>query len=67
MAERLKLFVWEDALSDYTDGIMFAFAPDVETARELIIEKGVDSEEPDLLSEPRIIEQQEGFVIYGGG
>ena len=33
----LKLYVWEDVLSDESEGIMFAFAKNKEHARELLI------------------------------
>jgi len=32
----VKLFVWQDVLTDYTSGIMFALANSVEEAREVI-------------------------------
>ena len=35
MGDSLKLFVWEDVLCDYTCGVAFALAPDVETARRM--------------------------------
>jgi hypothetical protein len=34
-APKLRLYVWENVLIDYTDGIMFALAESVEQAREL--------------------------------
>jgi hypothetical protein len=34
-APRLRLYVWEGILTDYTDGIAFALAPSVEEARRL--------------------------------
>ena len=40
---KLKLFVWEGVLSDYTDGIMFALAHTEEEAREMIVKKWDDS------------------------
>lgn len=36
MSNSLKLYVWENVLTDYTSGIMFALATSVEEARELI-------------------------------
>jgi hypothetical protein len=33
----LKLFVWEDVLSDYTPGVAFALAHDADEARRLIV------------------------------
>ena len=37
--DKLKLFVWEGVLSDYTDGIMFALAHTEEEAREMIVKE----------------------------
>lgn len=34
--KKLKLYVWEGVLTDYTDGVMFALAHNVEEAREVI-------------------------------
>lgn len=37
--KKLKLFVWENVLSNYTDGIVFAIAEDEIKARKMLIEK----------------------------
>ncbi|MEY2653449.1 MAG: hypothetical protein RLZZ524_476 [Pseudomonadota bacterium] len=34
----MKLFIWHDVLFDYTGGIAFAMAPDVDAAREAVAE-----------------------------
>lgn len=68
MAKKLKLFVWEDVLQDYGSGIMFALAYNKEEAKQLILSKfGYDSVtgKSDLEKEPRVIEQPEGFYIWG--
>lgn len=67
-SKKLKLFVWEDVLCDYTCGIMFALAPDVETARKILLEKE-DSNliKSELMADPDVIETEEGFVVWGGG
>lgn len=65
----LKLYVWEDVLTDYTSGtsgIAFALAESVEQARELIKEKGLFHIEH-LNSGPLVVDQPEGFYLYGGG
>lgn len=68
MSKKLKLFVWENVLKDHSYGIMFALAPNVETARSLIIRKEgeLDSVLDDLSAEPKVIETEEGFAIWGG-
>lgn len=73
--EILKLFVWEYVLTGYSDGIMFALATDVDSARELIKAKmikekriGIKEAMIELVErDPRIIESEEGFFIEGGG
>lgn len=55
-------------MSDYTDGIAFALAPDVETARKLILEKmGHDIRKSEFDAEPTVVESEAGFYLYGGG
>lgn len=64
----LKLYVWEDVLNDYTSGIAFALAESIEQAREIIREKGLsDYGMKDLDSGPLVVDQPEGFYLYGGG
>jgi len=48
---------------------MFALAPDVETARKLIIEqeRGSECVIRDLATEPLVVEKPEGFAVWGGG
>lgn len=36
----LKLFVWHDSLYDYTPGVIFALAHNVDEARKKVLEKG---------------------------
>lgn len=68
----LKLYVWEDVLEDWSAGVMFALAQDADHARELIRLRAGNGIGPhshlhvDLAREPRVIEQPEGFVVWGG-
>ena len=64
--DKLKLYVWEDVLTDYTDGIMFALAENAEDARNLIVEK-MGHRTGDLAIEPREVTDREGFYVWGGG
>jgi len=65
-AKKLKLYVWEDVLRDYSTGIAFAFAENSAEARQLVCKKlGYNHE--DLCAEPREVSAKEGFVKYGGG
>lgn len=71
--KKLKLFVWEGVLADYSSGIAFALAYSVDEARMLVLKKlGYDSNTPKRLltefdSEPLICETPEAFYKYGGG
>lgn len=71
----MKLYVWEHVLTDYTDGIMFALAPNVKTARRLILEKAGLWDTPgyketelyrDLMGVPKVYTESVGFYLYGG-
>jgi hypothetical protein len=65
-SKKLKLYVWEDVLRDYSTGIAFAYAENSVEARKLVLEKlGYNHE--DLCAEPREINAKEGFVKYGCG
>lgn len=43
MKNSLKLFVWEEVLTDYTDGVMFSLASSKEEAIALILNKAKES------------------------
>lgn len=62
----MKLFVWHNVLTDYTDGVMFAFANNVEEARKVILED-CNYVGGELYQEPSIYENSVGFAIWGGG
>lgn len=67
MAGKLKLYVWEDVLSDYTSGVMFALAPDLETAMRLIRETKVTAVEDELGKPYKVYDAPVGFALWGGG
>lgn len=64
--KKLKLYVWEGVLEDWTSGIMFALAENADDARKLIADK-MGYETDDLKIEPKKITDREGFYVYGGG
>lgn len=64
--KKLKLYVWENVLRDYTTGIAFAYAENSEQARKLVLEK-LGYSHADLSIEPREVKESEGFYSYGGG
>lgn len=70
----MKLFVWTDALTDYTSGIAFALAENADEARELILNKYEKEQSyisdllvSDLSAEPLVVDSKEGFYVWGGG
>jgi hypothetical protein len=74
MKSNLKLFVWEDVLSDYTDGIMFALASSADEAKVIIVEKAKNTGyeggylkeiEGYLEFEPKAYEDAVGFFVFG--
>lgn len=76
--KNLKLFVWENVLQDWTNGVMFALAENVTQARFLVNKKwhdGCHQEcdenteffNDDLLREPKVYDDLCGFFVYGGG
>lgn len=67
MENELKLFVWEKVLVDYTDGIMFALAKDVDQARNIIRKRAREYYiDDDLEKEPEVYTDPVGFFIFGG-
>jgi hypothetical protein len=73
----MKLYVWDDVLTDYTSGIMFALAESVEQAREeLRCERGCSTRAGcdclvcvELKSEPSVYDgtRPVGYIVWGGG
>ena len=70
MGKNLKLYVWEDVLTDYTSGMVCILAKDLEDAKEVFMKKYPDDgyvlknffgEEHEVITEP------EAFYVYGGG
>lgn len=63
----LKLYVWEDVLTDYTSGVMFALARTEEQARAAIKKACSYIPEGDLVKKPKVVRKVEGFAVWGGG
>lgn len=74
--KKLKLYVWEEVFTDYTNGLAFALAYTKKQAAELV-SKQMDSEKDPhsfyfrelMESKPRIFQPTHpiGFGVYGGG
>lgn len=69
MKNKLKLFVWEDVLCDYTSGMMVAIAGSVEEARATLKKECSYIPDDDLEEEPTVCELDHpvAFVVWGGG
>ena len=78
----MKLFVWPDALTDYSSGVMFAYAETVEQARELVAPGYAADEEKaasgcqrylglvhcELRADPEVYDGKPfGCAVWGGG
>ena len=66
-SKKLKLFVWENVLCDYTDGIMFALAPNVDTARKNLLKRYNYIPGGDLGQTPKIYTKPVAHAVWGGG
>lgn len=69
MKEDLKLFVWEGdgVLTDWSSGMICVLAKDLEQAVKLIKEKVPYAEGNYPVSNFKVIEEPEAFIVWGGG
>lgn len=67
MAKRLRLYVWEEALQDWTFGVMFALASSPEEARAQIKIACSYVPEHEFDREPVAYDSPVGFAVWGGG
>ena len=68
MSNELKLYVWEDVLSDYTAGLAVILAHDEGEARRIMKEKFPDYVVKNLpFGECKIVTEPDAFYVYGGG
>jgi len=63
----MKLYVWDDVLTDYTSGIMFAVAQSLEEARAMLRDECSFADDIDI--EPKVYDLTEPVcrVVWGGG
>jgi hypothetical protein len=65
--KKLHLYVWEEVLTGWDDGIMFALATSPAEARKLLLKKSTSSQVVhDSQGPPRRVDAPEGFVLWGG-
>ena len=72
MRKKLKLYVWEHVLTDWTSGLAVALARSPEEARELMHEAGLGCDSPryrcDICRmEPDVYDEPSAFYVHGGG
>src|SRR5690348_5914443 len=64
---RVRLYVWDGVLTDYSSGIAFAMAESEEEARRVILEKAQDYEkdllERDMAQPPTVYTEPAGFFL----
>lgn len=65
--KKLKLFVWEKVLTDFTSGMICILAYDLDQAKKLLLEKYDDYYAEDFGKPHKVITEPEAFAVYGGG
>ena len=67
----MKLFIWKEVLTDYTDGVVFAIAKNEKQAREIVLQNVNDWEKESVASAmsgaPEVHAEPYGFALWGGG
>ncbi len=63
----LKMYVWEEVLTDYTDGLACVLAHSEEEARRLIKAEVGRFWEGDFNSKPIEVKSPQAFFVHGGG
>ena len=70
--DSLRLFVWDNALSDYAPGIIVALAPGVAEARQEVPVSLKEEWHESVVrreteNEPRVYDTPVARVVFGGG
>ena len=66
---KMKLFVWEGVLTDWTSGMMIAIAPTADEAREALLKECDYLPLEDLAQEPEEhdLTKNVAYYVWGGG
>ena len=64
---KLKMFVWEGVLTDWSSGMVCVLAKDLQEAIELIKEKDNIAASSMDMSVVKEIIKPEAFIVWGGG
>lgn len=67
MSRKLKLYVWQNVLTDYTDGMIVAYAANIKAARDQVYIADPTAYPECLDSEPTVYEEPIAFTVWGGG
>ena len=69
MKKKLKLFVWQDVLTDYTSGIAFAIAETEQEARGMLLkeESCLANDASFNGNKPEVYEDKMCQTLWGGG
>lgn len=67
MEKKLKLFVWEGVLCDWTCGMICILAEDLKQARELLLKKDKNAWGQVKFKAPKVITKPKVFTVHGGG
>jgi len=62
----MKLFVWENVLIDWSSGMVCVLAENLEQAIKLIKEKDDLAASTMDMSNVKVIEKPEAFIVWGG-
>lgn len=68
--KKLKLYIWEDVLRDYTPGMVAIYAYDLEHAKTVFLKKYKNEQYvlDNFFGSPhKVITKPEAFYVYGGG
>src|SRR5258708_39348291 len=68
-ADRMRLYVWEDVLRDYSPGMIVVLAPDLDTAMTMVSEDvraEMGAKKPTVIDLAADVKPQ-AWGVYGGG
>jgi hypothetical protein len=68
---KLKLYVWEEVLTDWTSGVVFALANNPEEAIKALKKAGLNKDRIDGIKVDGVLPEEvttvKGFLCWGGG
>lgn len=70
LSKELKVYIWENVLTDYTDGMVCIIARDLEHAREVFLKKYSNEQYvlDNFFAKPyKVVTEPDAFYVYGCG